>query len=92
MSDREQVIAFETEDRRVFGGTESCGADYECVQHRLKIGGGAADHPEDLAGGRLLLGRLGQAIAIGFDRPFEFGDPGPQSRYLGDQIGLRRPS
>src|SRR5262245_48586363 len=62
MGDREQVIAFETEDRCVFSGTESCGAYYERVQHRLKIGGGAADRPQDLAGRRLLLQRLRLAL------------------------------
>jgi hypothetical protein len=55
-----QVISVEAEDARVVRSAEARGASDHRVEHGLEVRGRAADRPQDLRSGRLLLQRLAQ--------------------------------
>ncbi len=60
---RPEGIAIHAKDGRVVRVAQPRRTLRHGVQHRLQVGRRAADHTQDLAGGRLLLQRLGQ-VAI----------------------------
>ena len=53
-----QVLAFQTEDRRIRRPAHPGGVLGDGLHDRLQIGRRARDHPQDLARRRLLLQRL----------------------------------
>ncbi len=62
VGNQSQDIAFHPEHRDVVGMTEARGTLRHGVQHRLEVGRGACDYPQDLARRRLLLQRLSLAL------------------------------
>src|SRR5262245_12610879 len=48
-----QKVTIKAKNRSIFGVTESCSSLGNPIEHRLKIGWRARDHPQDVAGGRL---------------------------------------
>ena len=60
VSHEPQDVALDEADERVACPADARSILSDRVEHRLEVGGRAADHPEDLSGGRLLLLRLNQ--------------------------------
>src|SRR5262245_53347378 len=50
-----QKVTIKAKNRSIFGVTESCSSLGNPIEHRLKVGWRARDHPQDVAGGRLSL-------------------------------------
>src|SRR5262249_43992799 len=55
MRDKTQKATIKAKHRTIFGVTESRSSLGNSIEHRLKVGWRARDHPQDVAGGRLSL-------------------------------------
>src|SRR5262244_1293608 len=65
LGDLVEQLAVELKERAEESVAQSHGASDDRVEHRLHVGRRLADHPEDLAGRRLLLQRLAH-LCMGF--------------------------
>src|SRR5215472_14891818 len=75
-----EMLAIEAKDKCPLGLTEPDGVLRYCIEHRLQIESGAADYPEHLACGDLLLQRFaevgGALVQLVEEPPVLDGDDG----------------
>jgi hypothetical protein len=65
--DKTQKVTIKAKDRSIVGVTESRGSLRNPIEHRLKVGWGARDHPKNVASRSFPFERLAEVMVSGLE-------------------------